>query len=470
MAQAGSGSWKMRVWLGALTGCSLVSYRTLVEVARTASRETDAELPGRILLLDEWVGSSLLLFVFYLFLVFLLTNSVYTPDRRRWGIAAILAIALLFRASAVLMSPALSDDVFRYRWEGKLQAAGGNPYAIAPDDPAWTHVRDSTFARIPIRDYPGGYGPIVMMAERAAFWLARAVSPNSERQALVMKLPAMLGDLAVMGLLLGWLRTRGRPLAWLSVYALCPLPVIEFWGMGHNDALALAFLVAAFFALDTRRDAAGFLLLGCAVAVKWWPALLFPTAVGFGRETPRRALLAALGLLVVPAAMLPYWTDISLNLRFMGGFAGGWRNNDSLFGITHWLASGDFETAKQWTLALIAIWCVAVPLIFRDRIDAALAVIAGTLLLSANCHPWYLTWLLPFLVFSPWPPLLLWVGLSPLFYEVLIDYHLLGVWDGSRPGRWLVYGPVFAVMAGYTFMAWVRRAKGSCSMRPSGKQ
>lgn len=368
------------------------------------------------------------------------------------------------------MEPVLSDDVYRYRWEGMLQAEGGNPYAVAPQDPSWTSLRDETFERIPVPDYPGGYGPLAMMTARAAYGVATALSVNPWRQAVAMKVPAMLADLAVIALLLGWLHSRGKPPAWVAVYALCPLAVIEFWGMGHNDALVLVFLVAAFWAFDVRRDWLGFILLGGAVAVKWWPVLLLPAAIGASRATPRRAMLAAAGLGVVPLAMLPYWTDLSLNLQFMGGFAGGWRNNDSLFGLTYWLAGGDFSVAKRWTLILLAAWCLATPVLCRERLHAGVATIAGTLLLAANCHPWYLTWLLPFLVFVPWPPLLLWVGLAPLFYEVLIDYQLLGQWQGSRPGRWLVYGPVFAAMAGWGLRLWIAGTKTPCTGKKLTKE
>lgn len=408
---------------------------------------------------EQWAGASILLYVLYLLLVYFLTNSADRAYRPQRITQLIVVVALLFRIAVLWMPPALSDDLYRYRWEGMLQAAGGNPYATAPDDAQWTSLRDSTYDRIPVKDYPAGYGPLILLAERATFAVARVVSDDPFQQAMVFKIPAIAGDLAVLWLLIGWLDTRRRSRAWLSVYALCPLPILEFWGMGHNDSLAIAFLVAGFWALELRKDGLGFLALGAAVAVKWWPALLLPVAIGYSMQTPRRMLLAALGLLLVPVAFLPYWTDISLNAKFMGGFAGGWRNNDSLFGITYLLSGEDFEIAKRWTLRMIGIWCLSVPFLFPSRDRAALAALAGTLLLAANCHPWYLTWLLPFLVFVPWQPLLLWVGLAPLFYEVLIQFHLLGIWEGSRPGRWLVYGPVFVAMAGWA----MRRARGPAS-------
>ncbi|MDA0712303.1 MAG: hypothetical protein O3B73_19055, partial [bacterium] len=51
--------------------------------------------------------------------------------------------------------------------------------------------------------------------------------------------------------------------------------------------------------------------------------------------------------------------------------------------------------------------------------------------MTPTLHPWYVLWLIPFLVFDPQPE---WIGFSlvvVLAYEVLIDYRLSGVWAES---------------------------------------
>jgi hypothetical protein len=382
------------------------------------------------------------------------------------GVAVVIVAVVLIRVTVLPVALLLSDDLYRYRWEGLVQLAGENPYQLAPDAPAAERYRDATYERIPVRDRPGGYGPLTMLTERFSYAVVARFTAEPDEQARWMKWPSALGDLAVCLLLAGWLRCRGKPVVLAGIYALCPLPVVEFWGMGHNDALAVACVVGALWAMDARREGVAFVCLGVAVAFKWWPALLLPVFLGRVWEAPRRLVWAAAGMAVVPVAFLPFWSDVAQNARFMGGFAGGWRNNDSLFGITYALAGGDFETAKWMTLALIAALATAAGLLFRRRETGAVVVLAGTLLLSANCHPWYLTWFLPLLAFLPWPPLLMWISLSPIFYEVLIGYQHLGVWDGSRPSRWLVYGPVFGLAAGYAAQWFQKRRRRDADQEP----
>lgn len=410
--------------------------------------------------MDQIIGNLLLLTILYLFIAFLLLRFSESAGSGFPIIhLVVLSAAVLFRVTVAPAPPLLSDDLYRYRWEGMLQSAGGNPYQAAPVDKNWSPLRDNTYSRIPVRDYPGGYGPLTMLVERGSYASVRGMTQDPFLQAKLMKWPSALGDLGILVLLAGWLRSRGKPTFLAGIYALCPLSVVEFWGMGHNDALAIAALVAAFWAMDARREGVAFLCLGVAIAFKWWPALLLPTFIGISRESPRRLLWAAMGLAVIPLSFLPYWSDITQNARFMGGFAGGWRNNDSLFGITFALSGGEYETAKWWTLAMIGTLAVLGGVLIRRREHAALVVLAGTLLLSANCHPWYLLWFVPLLVFAPWPPLLLWISLSPLFYEVLIDYQILGVWEGSRPGRWLVYVPFFALALAYGAWGMLQRRR-----------
>lgn len=405
---------------------------------------------------DQVVSALLLLFLLYLLATYLLLRFSEASHSSLLGVAVVVfAAAAIFRLTIAPWNPVLSDDLYRYRWEGRIQVAGENPYQLAPGDAGATGYRDLTDERIPVRDRPGGYGPLMMLTERMGFTAVARWTDDPLAQARGMKWPAAVADLAICGLLAGWLRRRGKPVLLAGIYALCPLPVVEFWGMGHNDALAIACLVGALWAMDARREGLAFGSLGAAVAFKWWPALLVPVFLGRVWEHPRRLLWAAAGMAVTPLAFVPYWSDVSENLRFLGGFAGGWRNNDSLFGVTYAMAGGDFETAKHITLALIAGLAVGAGLAFRRREVGALVVLSGTLLLSANCHPWYLTWFLPLLAFVPWPPLLVWIALSPLFYEVLIPYQYLGVWEGSRPSRWLVYVPVFGLALGY-LGRWVR--------------
>ncbi len=162
---------------------------------------------------------------------------------------------------------------------------------------------------------------------------------------------------------------------------------------------------------------------------------MFPAWV---RRFPRAAWISV-PLFMVCAA--PYWADVRENARFMTGFVGGWRNNDSLFGALLWL-TGNLQHAKYAAFALL--FSVVAWVSFRrwPLPDASLAITTALLVVSANCHPWYLTWLLPLAVLRPRPWLLLWIALAPLGYAAVIEWTWLGVWNGISPLRWYVYLPV----------------------------
>ena len=90
----------------------------------------------------------------------------------------------------------VSDDIYRYRWEGKLQAAGGNPYESRPVDPRWASLRDSTFPLIAGRDFKAIYGPLSQQIELRTYCAAAAVEKDPARQVFWFKLPFALCDCA----------------------------------------------------------------------------------------------------------------------------------------------------------------------------------------------------------------------------------------------------------------------------------
>src|ERR1051325_3433656 len=65
--------------------------------------------------------------------------AVYIAQKaspRRGQLMMIALAALAFRLTLLPLYPSLSDDLYRYRWEGRAQRAGYNPYLARPDDPA----------------------------------------------------------------------------------------------------------------------------------------------------------------------------------------------------------------------------------------------------------------------------------------------------------------------------------------------
>jgi hypothetical protein len=183
--------------------------------------------------------------------------------------------------------------------------------------------------------------------------------------------------------------------------------------------------------------------LGLAIAVKWWPALLLPAFVRAERRT-------AWAVLVPVVLFLPYASDIRENADFATGFLGGWSNNPSLFWLVEWIAPSR-AAAKYVVLGLlggVALW--------PGRLaGSVLTTTLAILLLSANVHPWYLTWLLPHWAVLAAPPVAVWMALTPLQYWGLTEWRTTGRWVERGPWNLVVYGIAALVLAGW----WLRRGR-----------
>mgnify|MGYP006197475281 CR=1 FL=1 len=76
--------------------------------------------------------------------------------------AGILLVAALLRLLLLPLPPSLSDDVLRYVWDGRVLAAGENPYRLAPEAPELSHLRDDLWRRMPHKEVPTVYPPLAV--------------------------------------------------------------------------------------------------------------------------------------------------------------------------------------------------------------------------------------------------------------------------------------------------------------------
>ncbi len=305
----------------------------------------------------------------------------------------VLALALTAHLVALLGTPILEDDHYRYLWDAFRFAHDGTPYGAAPaaffDDATVPPLFQNLLNFINYPDIPTIYGPVLQVL----FLIGYLIAPGKVAALQGLNLLVSLATLVLLA------RCGAKP-RWLLLYAISPLVLKEAVITAHPDALT-GFLALAAFAVGGRRLPwiAG-LLLGLAVASKVSVALLVPFLWVRGGA---RAV-AATGITLV-ACYLPFLILSGSDIPTLSQFAQNWRFNPLLYAVLEQFTG----PSAGRLLAGIAIMVIAIGLYWRDarygvtrpKIPPADAVLGTLLLFSPVVNPWYLLWLLPFAVLRP---------------------------------------------------------------------
>lgn len=358
-----------------------------------------------------------------------------SPAHARRMLVAILGLAAILRA-LILFAPPHSTDIYRYVWDGRVQASGVNPYLHIPDDPALAHLRDAEIqAKINRKEYaPTIYPP----AAQIVFRLAAAFGDS----VLVMKLVMLAFEALAIWAILKLLQARGLPSVLVLVYAWHPLAMWEVAGSGHVDIVAAAFLLLAILAAERGKAWAAGAALAAGTLTKLLPLVAAPAL--WRRWTLAMPLAA---LLTAAALILPYSSAGGAMLGFLGGYAdeGGLRTGEG-FLLAALLRQAGLGAAAMPLFVLIAfavLGLLAWRILLRadpDKpdIEGAYALaLAFTVLISPH-HAWYYLWLVPFLCFLRSPATLYLTLAAAALYR-------LG-WPPSLFGAGLLYGPFLALL------------------------
>jgi hypothetical protein len=346
------------------------------------------------------------------------------------------AVAIGTRLLLLPMEP--GDDIWRYLWEGRIQNAGFSPYHLPPADAALAALRTDWWPWINHPQVTAIYPPLCQLL----FRLVAAISVS----VAAFKLAFLAADLAICLLLC---RCFGAARA--ALYAWNPLVIYSFSGGGHYDSWFLLPVVAAWLVAEGRlgagwsvrgRAAAGALLLGVSVALKWvsLPLLAFPLrqALAAGR---RRGALAITALTLLPLALgsLAYCRAGSCPLVPVGSaFVSHGRSAEA---VPHLLARLWPATLASNAIHGVLLLVFVLVLTRRARTPGGfcLGYWLGLLLLSPIVHAWYFTWLMPFAVPSRhWGARL--VSLSASVYFVLPSGD--PDWALTDPQRLLLWLPL----------------------------
>ena len=335
-------------------------------------------------------------------------------------VAGCLAVAVVLRLLALPLTPSLSDDVYRYLWDGRVAASGSNPYLLTPDDQSLADLRDELWLSTAHRDVATVYPPLALGMFAAAAALPRPI--------LAYKLALTAVDLAGCALLLALARRRGNARTALA-YVWNPLLVVEGAGMGHVDVLGASLVIACVWLLSAGRNAEAGGAAALAVLAKLVPLAALPLWWRHAGGRQGRRFAAGAGLPLLPAAVAALlWTrgvppglvEYALRWEYNGPLyeplwrlIGALRLDLAASGAVHLarvVFGGEVEAAPWSTLysyaypqflargLLLVAAAVLWLRLWRRRpepVRAALGVFAVVLLTSPTVYPWYLIWLLP---------------------------------------------------------------------------
>ncbi|PQJ29851.1 glycosyltransferase [Rubritalea profundi] len=358
----------------------------------------------------------------------------------RATLLAILIPAIIVRVLVAQAAP--SDDIHRYLWEGKLLAAGEDPYIALADNPIRQPYHDAHWELMNHRDQPTAYPPIAIFA----FSLINKLGYSSTSYKLVFSLL----DMILIACFLALLRQLGKPLKWAAFYSLSPIAFLAFSAEAHFDILMVLCLVAGILALNKKH----YMLAGTALAFAIHFKLMVAVAIPFLLWRSPLKMWLAFGLaFVIP--LIPFIDQVESMLAAVVHFGSIGSFNGPVYQVLQLLPtdiSGVYNqrilvnglTATFYTL----VWFSIAYQFYRRRLtglSAAVSALTALVLLSPIIHFWYLAWLLPFAALSPRAS---WLSLSVsfgLYFLVWQQLELNGYWAMPVYARWLFWLPFIAL-------------------------
>src|SRR5215469_666082 len=358
-----------------------------------------------------------------------------------------LGTAVALRVIALAAPVFLSDDINRYIWDGRVQAAGINPYRYIPTDPALVSLRDQViFPNINRNNYaPTIYPPIAQML----FLLANRLGGTVLAVKLVFVAVEAIGIVALLAVL----QAAGKPGEHILLYVWHPLPVWEIAGSGHIDAAVVAFVALALAAAVTGRRSWSGAAVAAATLVKYLPLVVAPAL-----WRPRKLNLGAWRwpaafIAVIIAAYLPYFGVGVGVMGFLPGYVG---EEKLASGSGFWLLDVTRHAeaaplAAYLALAATVMTGLAVSALLRrcnmrSPLTWATALGTAALFFASPHYPWYFVWLVSLLAVAPWWPAW-WLTLTAV----------LLYWD-ARPGS-IAAWTGFTVYGGFAILASVDLAR-----------
>lgn len=387
--------------------------------------------------------------------------SFYTNIKTR----QIFALGVVIRIGILSLFPNLSDDIYRFVWDGQLTSQGVNPYGYLPSNiiselegSYWQHL----FSNMNSTNYYTIYPPFTQLI----FYISTWAGDNIWWSSFIIKTCFFAAEIFTFYGLIRLLVSLNKKTTLVSIYFLNPLIMTEGMGNLHFEIIMISFLVwGIYYTMFKNKIALGALLIALSIATKLLPLMFLPFFL-FKMSNKDRIRFFSAGLLFILLAFLPIILGLdfanfgsSIDLYFQK-----FEFNAGIYYLLRYIGklwSG--YNLIQYIGPLLGI--IAVLLIVKKAYSSleynlqhfmnfAFFSFLVYLLLATTVHPWYLAIPVMFSVFVRFRFAVVWSFLIMLSY---INYS----YDPYFENLWVVgleYILVFG-MIGYEVLYSINRTR-----------
>lgn len=399
--------------------------------------------------------------------LFFITNKIIQINKDCFWL--LTGIGIIFRLLFIAILPNLSQDFYRFIWDGRLISQGISPYLFTPE--SYIENTSNSFGVIINQAqelYNGmgslngshfsNYPPINQLCfSIASFFTEKSILGS----VVVLRVIIILADLGILFIgkkLLLKLHLNPNQIFW---YFLNPFIIIELTGNLHFEGVMLFFLIASLYLLHQKKWLGSAFLLGISVSVKLIPLLLLPLYYKWFIHNFNKGYFKLAGFYFIVLGTVILTFTPFLSSQFIINFSEtiflwfqNFEFNASIYYLIRWLG---FKIVGWNMIAIIGkilpLFIILFILLFsfyrknkstQQLITSLLFGISIYFLLSTTVHPWYIASPLLLSVFTRYKFSIIW-SLS-----VMLSYIAYSA-DGVSENLWLVAVEYFVVIG---FFIW----------------
>ena len=358
-----------------------------------------------------------------------------------------IGLAVLFRLIFLFTKPNLSQDFYRFIWDGRMILQGFNPYLSLPESLIQQHNYPIAQA---IQLYEGmgemngshytNYPPI----NQLCFLIAAIFASKSIfGAAVVLRIIIILADIGILYFGTKLLEKLHLPIKKIFWFVLNPFIIIELTGNLHFESVMLFFFVWALYQLHQKKWIFAAILIACSVSVKLIPLLFLPLFLQYfiSRKELKKLniiflkkglhyiLFVVIVLLTTLVLFLPFYSSTLIEnyANSVGLWFRNFEFNASFYyifrEIGYWFRGYNEIAIIGKILPIITVLFLAILTLFRNNsttkkmTTAFLFGICFYYFFSTTVHPWYLATPLLLCVFTKYRFPIIWSLVIILSYQ-----------------------------------------------------